>query len=118
MSDRSDAADLLAFQLRALGIKYEREVKVVHDRKWRFDFVVYDSQAVPDVAVEVHGGVWIKGGGHHQRGQGFTDDCQKACVAAGLGYRVMPVTPDQIRSGDACKWIENAIAYRQRSKCG
>ncbi len=114
MSDRSDAADLLAFQLSAAGIRYEREVRFHSERRWRFDFTVRRGQEIPEVAVEGNGGVWVNG--RHNTGTGHSNDCEKVSVAAGLGWRVLQVTPDQVKSGQALQWIEAALDYRQKAK--
>ncbi len=49
-------------------------------------------------------------GGRHTRGQGIADDCEKFAHAAMAGWRVMPVTGDQVRSGQAITWIKAALA--------
>ena len=36
----SDAEEAFAFQLRAVRIAFDREVKFAADRKWRADFVI------------------------------------------------------------------------------
>jgi hypothetical protein len=100
------SADLLAFHLKAAGIPFEREYRFHPTRRWRFDFRVGAESA--KVAVEVQGGVWT--GGRHATGTGITGDCEKFSVAASLGWRVMPVTPAQVKSGDALHWIERALA--------
>jgi very-short-patch-repair endonuclease len=99
----SVSADLLAFHLKAAGIPFEREYRFHPTRRWRFDFAIPAKQ----VAVEVQGGVW--NGGRHATGTGITGDCEKFSVAASLGWRVMPVTPAQVKSGDALHWIERAL---------
>lgn len=100
----SVSVELLETHLRAVGIAFEREFRFHPVRKWRFDFA-FPAQKV---AVEVQGGVFV--GGRHARGTGITSDCEKFSVAAGMGWRVLPVTPAQVKSGDALEWIERALA--------
>jgi hypothetical protein len=102
----SVSADLLAFHLKAAGIPFDREYRFHPTRRWRFDFRVGAESA--KVAVEVNGGVFVQG--RHTRGVGATQDAEKLCHAAILGWRVMPVTPAQVKSGDALHWIERALA--------
>jgi hypothetical protein len=98
---RHDGADLLAFQLKASGIKGAvREFRFHKTRRWRID-VFFPLKAL---AIEVDG--W----GRHQTFKGFTDDCEKACEIAIAGYRLMKVTPQQVKSGAALIWIERALA--------
>jgi hypothetical protein len=62
-------------------------------RKWRFDFAFVPEK----VALEVEGGVWT--GGRHTRGAGFSGDMAKYNAAAILGWRILRVTPEQMRNG-------------------
>jgi len=76
-------------------------------RKWRFDFA-WPSKFV---AVEVEGGIWTNG--RHTRGKGFEEDCYKYAEATLLGWRVFRFTPKMIRSGDALRYLEMAIAKKE-----
>jgi hypothetical protein len=106
----SKPEDLLAFQLKAANIRFFREVPMVGGRKFRFDFVCGHRDVKYEVLVEVQGGIWKKGG--HSTGTGITRDCEKFSLAAAHGYRVLPVTPAQIKSGQALMWIEVALGLR------
>lgn len=93
----------MAFQLRAAKIPFEREVPVIHGRKFRVDFLI-DERLV----VECEGGVWTQG--RHTRGAGFLQDCEKYSELLIAGYRVLRVAADHIKSGQALLWIERARA--------
>jgi hypothetical protein len=75
-------------------------------RQWRFDL------AWPDllVAFECEGGVWT--GGRHTRGSGYSGDCEKYSVAAGLGWCVIRATVQQINTGLGMLWLESALRSR------
>lgn len=117
----SKPEEMLALQLKAAKIAFERQFKPFEHRKFAFDFVcgwgldfpliaIYGC-AVPSsyvILVDVQGGVWIKGG--HTTGTGITRDCEKYSLAAIAGYRVILCTPAQIKKGLALKWIEEALA--------
>ena len=61
-----------------------------HDtRMWRFD-VAWPNPFM--VALEVHGGVWMRKG-HHTSGQGFLDDREKVGEAIKQGWKVLEVAP-------------------------
>lgn len=81
----------------------EREFKFHSKRRWRLDLAWPDEM----VAVEVHGGVWTNG--RHTRGAGFTRDREKMNEAQLLGWRVLEVTSEQVKSGQALAWIEKAL---------
>lgn len=59
------------------------------------------------VALEVEGGTWIRG--RHVRPQGYSLDCIKYSEAAILGWIVIRVTSDMIKSGKAIDLLERAI---------
>lgn len=73
-------------------------------RRWRFDVAWPDQR----LAVEIEGGVWTRG--RHNRGAGFTGDCEKFSAAAILGWRVLRVTGEHIKNGQALTWITQALA--------
>lgn len=106
----SAAEDELALHLSAAGIAFERELRFHPVRRWRFDFAIPGS----GVAIEVDGGGFV--GGRHGRGLGIEKDAEKFSEAAALGWRVIRVTPRQIRSGYALDVIERAIRGRCESQ--
>lgn len=91
------------FALHVRGAKMplpERELVFARPRRWRLDFAWPDRM----IAVEVEGGTWT--GGRHTRGTGFMEDCEKYANAAILGWTVLRVTSDHVRTGQAVKWLE------------
>ena len=73
-------------------------------RRWRFDC------AWPDrlLALEIDGGLF--GGGRHGGQRSVVRDVEKRAVAACLGWRIVPVTPSQVRSGQAVVLLRAALA--------
>ena len=95
---------LLAMHIAALNLPTpERNHKPFEGRKLELDF------AWPSIklGVEVQGGIWGKGG--HSTGKGITRDCEKLCLAVVNGWRVLPVTAEQIKDGRAIEWIQKAM---------
>ena len=106
--DPSQLVEALVSQLEIVDLApTHREWKFHPERKWRFDLAWVSKK----VAVEVHGGTWT--GGRHTRGTGFEKDREKMNEAALLGWLVLEVTGDQIRSGQALGWIEKALEVRR-----
>ncbi|RWT34356.1 hypothetical protein [Aeromonas caviae] len=68
-------------------------------RKWRLDF----AWPTRMIAVEIHGG--IHSGGRHTRGKGFVEDRAKMNEATLLGWTVLEVTPEHIKSGQLRAWL-------------
>ena len=72
-------------------------------RRWRFDLAWIDQR----LALEVEGATWS--GGRHTRGSGFAADCEKYNTALLIGWRVLQVTGNQVKSGAALSWLEQAL---------
>lgn len=110
----------------------EKELVFAPPRRWRFDCAwtnleqimgwgtpmepehpIYGRQgrtamqlAGPKLALEIDGGVFLKGGGRHNMGPGYRADCEKLNEAVILGWYVMRCLPEQIRSGQAVEWLD------------
>lgn len=76
-------------------------------RRWALDF----AWPMELVACEVDGGGWQRG--RHHRPEGFRADCEKLNTALCAGWLVLRVTPEQVRSGEAVEWIEQALRQRR-----
>ena len=101
----SKPEDMLALQLDALSIPYKREVKVIPDRQYRWDFKLNGTSLL----IEVQGGIWQKGG--HSTGAGITRDCRKQSIAAVYGWHVLLVTTAMIESGEAIGYVQKYLEY-------
>ena len=100
--------DALLLQIRAAKLpKPETELKFHPARRFRFDI----SWPKYMLAVEVDGGVWT--GGRHSRGKGMVADMTKKNLAVLMGWRVLSVTNTHIMSGEALRWIEEALGMEK-----
>lgn len=103
---RRDRPTLLLLEhLAAAGLPAPvREHQFVADRRWRFDL------AWPErlVAVELEGGVWIRGA--HTRGKGYEKDLAKYNRASLLGWTLIRMTPRQALRPDAVEMIRAALS--------
>lgn len=98
---------LLLFQCQTAGLPTpQTEVRFHPTRRWRLD-VAWLAQKL---AIEVDGGGFV--GGRHGRGLGMERDAEKLAEAAVRGWVVVKVTPRQIRSGQALRWIQQLIAAK------
>lgn len=97
----------VVLELRDRGIEgWIREHRFDPPRRWRFDF----AWCAELVALEVHGAVHAQG--RHTRGPGFVADREKMNRAAVLGWIVLEVTPEHLRSGEAFAWLQEALDGR------
>jgi len=101
---KSQLEEQLLTLIREAGLpEPEREYRFHPDRKWRFDLCWPGGW----VAIEVEGGVWIRG--RHTRGSGFVKDCEKYNEAAILGWCVLRVPAIMIKDGHALDFIKRAL---------
>lgn len=91
------------------------EYKFHPTRKWRFDWAwpgedqqEGETWAPESVALEVEGGVFMKDGGHRGMGR-FLRDIEKYNEAAIMGWTVIRVTTDHVKSGEAFALVRRAL---------
>ena len=99
----------LNFQLRALGIPFEREYRFNPNRRWRADFAIPAYK----ILIEVEGGTWS--GGRHSQGAGFEKDCEKYAYAGLDGWLVLRGSTGQVKTGTLLQWIQWGIAERGKA---
>ena len=81
------------FYWRGLGgPELKREFVFHPERKWRSDFAHVESRTL----IEIEGGVYINGGGRHNRPAGFIADAEKYLEAFLAGWSVVRLTQKQI----------------------
>jgi len=98
---------MLELQIRADRLPIpEAEHKFHAGRNWRIDL----AWPTLRLGVEIEGGIWT--GGRHTRGSGFTADCEKYAELAIAGWRLIRVTPEHIRTGQALTWLKRALDIR------
>jgi len=104
----SDLESTLAYQLTAVGIPFEQQVKVIPFRLFRFDFLITGT----NLLIEINGGTWVANTGHTS-GKGIRRDAMKQDLAILNGYRPLVFTADMVTSGEALAMIEKAIGERK-----
>ena len=104
MADNSNAEDLLAFQLRAVGIEFVRQYQYAPPRKFRADFAVLRPRGL---LVEVQGGVFNRKA--HGSIAGILADIDRLNTATMADWRLLRFTPDMVRDGRALAMIEQAL---------
>jgi very-short-patch-repair endonuclease len=81
-------------------------------RRWRFDLAWPEYK----LALEVDGGIWIKG--RHTRGKGWLADTEKLNAAAVQGWRMLRCTPQQLATPDMIQTIREAIRVSREKSIG
>ena len=85
------------------GPELQRKYRFHAERKWRADFAHIESRTL----IEIEGGIFIAGGGRHNRAAGFVADPEKYLKAALDGWRVLRLTEPQITA----PMIERIVAF-------
>ena len=103
-----DLEGALVTQLGEAGILgHEREYRFHPTRRWRFDF----AWPTKMVACEVEGGLYIRG--RHNTAKGMLADMEKYNTAATMGWTVLRVGGDHIKSEEAVEWIAATLKGRR-----
>lgn len=74
------------------GPELTPEFRFNPERRWRADFAHLESRTL----IEIEGGIFLAGGGRHNRASGFAADTEKYLEAALAGWRVLRLTDRQI----------------------
>lgn len=99
--------ELFSLQLRAAKLpEANREYRFHPVRKFRFDF----AWPAAKLAVEIDGGLWVMG--RHNRGRGAITDMEKGNLAVAEGWSVLHFVPEQVKSGEALKFVEPILRGR------
>lgn len=107
---KADYGRMLAQQIKAAGLP-EPVLEFAFDaqldgsgRAWRFDLAWPGWLAldIGKLAVEVDGGV-------HKLRKRFDADIPKHQAAFSLGYKLLRVSPEQVKSGEALEFIRRAL---------
>ena len=109
---KADDHGLFLAACKAHGLpKPVPEHKFHPKRKWRFDFAWpgHYFSGYYSVALEIEG--VGKGGeaGRHQRIGGWLKDMEKYNEAILLGWKLLRVTTDQVKSGEAFSLVKRAL---------
>ena len=72
-------------------------------RRWRFDWAWPEQK----IALEQEGAVWVRG--RHTRGPGVIQDMEKYNQAAVLGWRLLRLTPQQVKAGAALPLLQELL---------
>ncbi|MCX8494908.1 MAG: hypothetical protein ORN51_01840 [Akkermansiaceae bacterium] len=91
----------------AQGPPLEREVQFHTSRRWRADFAHIESRTL----IEIEGGIFIPGGGRHNRGSGYAKDAEKYLEAVLAGWTVIRLTVHQLE----IDFIERIVTLLQQS---
>lgn len=129
---KSQLEEMLALELTAKGIEFQREYRFYPQRRWRYDFFLESEDKYKDwpeppfgvnllppeeppkkrILVDVQGGLYAgkASRGKHARPEGYANDAEKMFRAQMLGYTVIYATAEMIRSGRTVEMIKEALA--------
>lgn len=103
----SNAEDALAWQIKAAGLpEPARQHQYAPPRKFRADFAWLLPPPM-SLLVEVQGGVYQRRA--HGSITGVLKDIERLNIATLYGWRLLRVTPQMVKSGEALQLIERAL---------
>jgi very-short-patch-repair endonuclease len=105
-ASRLESRFLLLWRV-AQGPPLEREVRFHTSLRWRADFAHMGSRTL----IEIEGGIFIPGGGRHNRGGGYAKDSEKYLEAVLAGWTVIRLTEKQLE----VDFIERIVALLRQS---
>jgi len=94
----------LRMTLTGRWLEFKREYSFAAPRRHRADFAWLGARLL----VEVQGGIWM-GKGAHSGGSAIERDIEKVHLAVLHGWRLLPVTTDQVRSGEAVELVRKVL---------
>lgn len=104
--------DVLADQMIGAGLPAPvRELRFAPPRRWRFDLAIEPLK----LAIEIDGGLFIPGGGRHNRPITMEKDFYKGHAATERGWRVLHFSPRMVASGEAVEVIVKVVSALQKS---
>lgn len=112
----SDLEDLLAYQLLEAEIPFEREARIIPDRRFRWDFWIPTWDKMTSgwyfqrgLLIEVQGGTW-RPGSKHVSGKGYEIDCEKLNLAVEKGFYTLWFTSKMIKDCVAIETIKRIVS--------
>jgi very-short-patch-repair endonuclease len=85
----------------------QRQYQFHPTRKWRLDFAWPERK----LAIEVEGGIYMRGGGRHNRGAAMEQDFEKHNTAQLMGWRVFRFGPKACRRSKRTGLMSDAMAF-------
>ncbi len=94
-----------------LGVDVWPEFFFSTERKYRLDFAipVRKDGSELKIAIEVQGGIWMKGNSGHSSGTGIKRDMDKSNLAQSLGWFLLKVTPNELLSYKTLELIKSKL---------
>jgi hypothetical protein len=100
----------MAAYLKHRGIPMPTKEHRFHpERLWRLDF----AWVAPKVAIEVQGGIWLKGRTGHSTGKGLANDYEKHNAVVQLGWLLLYFTPEQMLRGEFMAGLVDLLEQRE-----
>lgn len=104
MGNQSAAERELLLHIKGYGLPEPvAQFRFHPTRRWTVDIAFVEQK----VLVEIEGGAFMAG--RHSRGAGFRQDCVKYAEALCLGYRILRVMPEHVKSGEAIQWLNKIL---------
>ncbi len=109
---QKEAENFISYLEKSTGQAVVSEHRFDPSRRWRFDFAIPAHK----IAIEIDGGVWLKGGGRHNRPKGYINDIEKINKATALGWLILKFIPGDKYKQSTIDIIRETIINRKNGR--
>jgi len=85
-----------------LGLEVWPEFHFSIERNYRLDYAIPKYK----IAIEVDGGIWMKGNSGHSSGNGIKRDMEKGNLLQHLGWKLLRFEPNELMTGSTIRSIK------------
>lgn len=96
---------------KELNIDLWNEFEFCKERKFRIDF----AEPFLKIAIEIDGGIWMRGKSGHSSGTGIKRDQEKTTLLSQYGWSVLRFEPDQCMTLSAINTVRKTIENKKES---
>lgn len=109
LRNKQELSPFKSFIEMHLKIEVWSEYYFSPDRGFRIDFALPDYK----IAIEIDGGIWMRGKSGHSSGSGIKRDQEKTTLLSSLGWSVLRFEPNEAMSLRTLEIIKNTIKSKR-----
>ena len=94
---------------KEIGIELWNEFEFCKERKFRIDF----AEPFLKIAIEIDGGIWMRGKSGHSSGTGIKRDQEKTTLLSQYGWSILRFEPDECMTIYAIETIRKTIENKK-----
>ena len=96
---------------KELDVDLWPEFEFCKERKFRIDF----AEPFLKIAIEIDGGIWMRGKSGHSSGSGIKRDQEKTTLLSQYGWSVLRFEPDEAMTAKTIEIVSKTIENKKRA---